>query len=257
MHLPFLIVMFKSGSLLLIHGSPAMPFSGKDEFLPSREEALRLKSVLKNCKIRYFKDSGHTLLLEEQISLSTIIKGVGFYRHSRTHDYVSDFVPPTREEWERTYEDVGILRRLTSPVMFSTNHDGKIVKGLSGLPQEGPVLFVGLHMLMGFELGLFVSELFKQRNILLRVIVHPVAMSDLVENELQEPHVFDRFRLHGAVPVSGMNLLKLLSSKSFILLYPGGVREALHRKVCIKLKCFLQTILSIYYRNQLRLIFVN
>lgn len=204
--------------------------SGKDEFLPSREEALRLKSVLKNCKIRYFKDSGHTILLEEQISLSTIIRSVAFYRHSRTHDYVSDFVPPTPEEWERSYAYVGIMKSLTSPVMFSTNHDGKIVKGLSGLPQEGPVLFVGLHMLMGLELGLFVLELFKQRNILLRVLVHPVAMSDIVEGELQELHVFDRMRLHGAVPVSGMNLFKLLSSKSFILMYPGGVREALHRK---------------------------
>jgi len=222
--------LYTNPRLHLVNHNVLLIVSGKDEFLPSGEEALRLKSVLKNCKIRYFKDSGHTLLLEEQISLSTIIKGVGFYRHSRTHDYVSDFVPPTREEWERTCEIVGILRRLTSPVMFSTNHDGKIVKGLSGLPQEGPVLFVGLHMLMGLELGLFVSELFKQRNILLRVLVHPVAMGDLVEKELQEPHLFDRYGLHGAVPVSGMNLLKLLSSKSFILLYPGGVREALHRK---------------------------
>jgi len=204
--------------------------SGKDEFLPSREEALRLKSVLKNCKIRYFKDSGHTILLEEEISLSTIIKGVAFYRQSRAHDYVSDFVPPTREEWGRSYEENWIMRRLSSPVMFSTNQHGKIVKGLSGLPQEGPVLFVGIHMLMGFEVGVFVLELLKQRKISLRGLAHPVVMGDLLEEELQEPHAFDQFRLHGAVPVSGKNLLKLLSSKSFILLYPGGVREALHRK---------------------------
>ncbi|KAL1352583.1 hypothetical protein AAHE18_06G177900 [Arachis hypogaea] len=34
----------------------------------------------------------------------------------------------------------------------------------------------------------------------------------------------------GAVPVAATNLFKLLSSKSHILLYPGGMREALHRK---------------------------
>ncbi|OMO99361.1 Diacylglycerol acyltransferase [Corchorus olitorius] len=34
----------------------------------------------------------------------------------------------------------------------------------------------------------------------------------------------------GAVPVSPGNLYKLMSSKSYVLLYPGGVREAFHRK---------------------------
>lgn len=162
--------------------------------------------------------------------MSTIIKGIAFYRHSRAHDFVSDFVPPTPEERERSYEEEGIMRKLTSPVMFSTNQHGKIVKGLSGIPQEGPVLFVGIHMLLGLEIGVFVLELLKQRNILLRGIAHPMMLGDLMEEELQEPHRYDRARLHGAVPSSGKNLLKLLSSKSFILLYPGGAREALHRQ---------------------------
>ncbi|KAK4603173.1 hypothetical protein RGQ29_011941 [Quercus rubra] len=37
-------------------------------------------------------------------------------------------------------------------------------------------------------------------------------------------------KIMGAVPVSASNLFKLLSSKSHVLLYPGGVREATHRK---------------------------
>jgi hypothetical protein len=37
--------------------------SGKDLILPSRDEAKRLKKVLKRCTIRYYKDAGHTLLL--------------------------------------------------------------------------------------------------------------------------------------------------------------------------------------------------
>ncbi|CAK9137065.1 unnamed protein product [Ilex paraguariensis] len=37
--------------------------SGKDNVLPSRDEARRLSSVLQNCKIRYFKDNGHSILL--------------------------------------------------------------------------------------------------------------------------------------------------------------------------------------------------
>ncbi|XP_042969326.1 acyltransferase-like protein At3g26840, chloroplastic isoform X5 [Carya illinoinensis] len=42
--------------------------------------------------------------------------------------------------------------------------------------------------------------------------------------------IYDENRIMGAVPVSGTNFYKLLSSKSHVLLYPGGMREALHRK---------------------------
>lgn len=37
--------------------------SGKDNMLPSGDEAKRLKNTLQNCIVRYFKDNGHTLLL--------------------------------------------------------------------------------------------------------------------------------------------------------------------------------------------------
>lgn len=38
-------------------------FSGKDNMLPSGDEAKRLGRTLKNCRVRIFKDNGHTLLL--------------------------------------------------------------------------------------------------------------------------------------------------------------------------------------------------
>lgn len=204
--------------------------SGSDQLFPSAEEALRLKKFLKNCKIRYFKDSSHSFLLEDGIQLSTIIKGVGFYRHSRVQDHVSDFIPPTQEEYGRTYEEHGLMRRLVSPVMFSTNQNGKIMKGLAGIPEQGPCIFVGIHMLMGLDIPFVGLELLRQRNIFVRGIAHPIMFDDYLEGELQEMSFYDNVRLHGAVPASGKNLLKLLSSKSFVLLYPGGAREALHRK---------------------------
>jgi hypothetical protein len=40
-----------------------LSFSGNDYMLPSGDEAQRLKSSLKNCTVRYFKDNGHTILL--------------------------------------------------------------------------------------------------------------------------------------------------------------------------------------------------
>lgn len=38
-------------------------FSGKDNMVPSRDEAQRLMSSLQNCTVRHFNDNGHTLLL--------------------------------------------------------------------------------------------------------------------------------------------------------------------------------------------------
>lgn len=42
--------------------------SGKDNMLPSEDEAQRLMKSLQNCKARSFKDNGHTLLLVREIS---------------------------------------------------------------------------------------------------------------------------------------------------------------------------------------------
>lgn len=116
--------------------------------------------------------------------------------------------------------------------MFSTTEDGKIVRGLGGVPDEGPVLLVGYHMLMGLELVPLVEEFLREKRIMIRGIAHPTLFSDLVENENRELSFFDKLRLYGALPVGAGNFFKLFKTKSHVLLYPGGAREALHRKVC-------------------------
>ncbi|KAK9272317.1 hypothetical protein L1049_002688 [Liquidambar formosana] len=121
------------------------------------------------------------------------------------------------------------LTDATSPVMLSTLENGKIVRGLAGIPSEGPVLLVGYHMLLGFEVGPMLSQFLDERNILLRGLAHPM-MFMKTDGSLPDPPTFDKFRIMGAVPVSGTNFYKLLSSKSHVLLYPGGLREASHRK---------------------------
>lgn len=115
--------------------------------------------------------------------------------------------------------------------MLSTLEDGKIVRGLSAIPSEGPVLFVGYHMMLGLELVPLVSRFWTERDIVLRGIAHPLSFRKAKEGLLPDLSAFDSFRFMGAVPVSATNFYKLCSSKSHILLYPGGMREALHRKV--------------------------
>ncbi|KAK2666066.1 hypothetical protein Ddye_004640 [Dipteronia dyeriana] len=201
--------------------------SGKDQLLPSQVEGRRLRRAISNCQIRSFNDSGHFLFLEDGVDLVTIIKSAHFYRRGKIIDYISDFIPPSTSELNKLHENIRWFIAVPSPVMLSTSEDGKIVRGLSGIPSEGPVLFVGNHMLLGFELIPMITQFIIEKNILLRGISHPllfVNMRDRFEG------AFDLLRLMGAVPLSATNFYKLLSSKSHVIMYPGGGREALHRK---------------------------
>lgn len=124
-----------------------------------------------------------------------------------------------------------------NPVTLSTLESGKVVRGLTGIPSEGPVLLVGYHMMLGLELVPLVSRFWIERNILVRGIAHPMMFTKLKDGLLPELSSYDTYRKMGAVPVSATNFYKLFSSNSHVLLYPGGMREALHRKV----KCSIIT----------------
>ncbi|EHA8588340.1 acyltransferase-like protein, chloroplastic [Cocos nucifera] len=204
--------------------------SGRDQLLPSREEAERLCTALPNCRVRHFKDGSHSIFLEGGIDLLTTIKGAGYFRRSRQIDYVSDYLLPTPDELQKATEQYRWIDLAMSPVMLSTLEDGKVVKGLAGLPLEGPAVLVGYHMLLGLELGPLVTRLFLERKIHLRGIAHPFMFDRASELLMLDSSSFDGYRLLGAVPVSAANFYKLLSRNSFVLLYPGGAREALHRK---------------------------
>ncbi|XP_057437572.1 phytyl ester synthase 2, chloroplastic-like isoform X2 [Lotus japonicus] len=204
--------------------------SGNDQLLPSQEEGERLFQLLPSCKLRKFDNSGHFLFLEGSVDLVTIIKGTSYYRRGKYHDYVSDFIPPTPDEAKKTIEAYSLINDVTSAVMLSTLEDGTIVKGLAGIPSEGPVLFVGYHMLLGLDLAPLISRIFTERNILVRGVAHPLFFERRKNGKLPDPSSFDSMRVMGAFPVAGTTLFKLLSTKSHVLLYPGGVREAFHRK---------------------------
>ncbi|KAI3776860.1 hypothetical protein L1987_46650 [Smallanthus sonchifolius] len=204
--------------------------SGNDQLLPSLQEAERLRKTLPKCQIRTFSDSGHALFLEESFDLVTVIKGAGFYRRAKHTDYASDFVVPSSHEIKEILDSSRWLDFAASPVMLSTLENGKIVRGLAGVPSEGPVLFVGCHNMLGFEVAPMIRRFIIEKNIIIRGVAHPMLFMKLKENTMPDLATYDVTRLLGAVPVSPSNLYKLFSSKSHVLLYPGGVREALHRK---------------------------
>ncbi|KAK4746659.1 hypothetical protein SAY87_025696 [Trapa incisa] len=224
---------FTNSRLHAIKARTLILISGKDQLLPSVAEASRLSSALQYCEIRKHEESGHFLFLDDGVNLITIIKGASFYRRGMSLDYVSDYLPPTYSEFLKLYSSNRFMSDITAPVMLSTLENGKIVRGLSGIPSEGPVLLVGYHMLLGLELAPLIAQFLMERNIHVRGIAHPMIFAKCGQgsstNNLDLPF-FEVYRMMGAVPVSGANFFKLFSRKSHVLLYPGGMREALHRK---------------------------
>jgi len=205
--------------------------SGKDNLLPSGEEADRLFKALKNCRVRYFKDNGHTLLLEDGVNLLSVIKGANMYRRGRQRDFVTDYLPPTLSEFKQTFDvDHKLFHLALSPVMMSTLKNGKVVRGLSGVPDKGPVLFVGYHALMGIELSPLYEEFLREKKTVVRGMAHPFLFGNKFDSSRQEISRIDTVSMYGGLPVTPINMYRLFKRNDFVLLYPGGVREALHRK---------------------------
>ncbi|KAF5797067.1 putative phospholipid/glycerol acyltransferase, diacylglycerol acyltransferase, alpha/Beta hydrolase [Helianthus annuus] len=202
--------------------------SSKDQLLPSNDEAQRLKQYLQNCVICILKGNDHKLLLKSDSNLLTIIKGCSKYRRTSYHGNMKDYIPPSMSEYRTEYEGHRWVHLATSPVMLSTLEDGKVVRGLGGIPSEGPVLFIGNHMLLGVDLFILFLALLKEKRRMLRGLGHPQMLQLDTEYGIIDTSIL--LRVFGMLPVSGINLFRLLSSNSYVLLYPGGAREALHRK---------------------------
>ncbi|CAF2223363.1 unnamed protein product [Brassica rapa] len=207
--------------------------SGRDQWLLNKEDIERLLCTLPKCEVRRFKNNGQFLFLEDGVDLVTIIKFAYFYRRGKTLDYISDYIMPTPFEFKEFEESQKLVTAAISPAFFSTLENGTIVRSLAGIPSEGPVIYVGNHMLLGIELLQLAIHLLKEKNIMLRGLAHPMMFSKTVGSKLPDMQMFDSVRIGGAVPVSSLNFYKLLRSKAHVLLYPGGVREALHRKVML------------------------
>ncbi|XP_023635620.1 acyltransferase-like protein At3g26840, chloroplastic isoform X2 [Capsella rubella] len=204
--------------------------SGRDQWLLNKEDIERLHCTLPKCEIRKYENNGQLLFLEDGLDLLTIIKCSYYYRRGKSLDYVSDYIPPTPFELKEYEESQRLLTAVMSPVFLSTLDNGTIVRSLAGIPSEGPILYVGNHMLLGTELRPAAIHFLKERNIPLRGLAHPVMFTRKTGSKLPDMQMFDSVRMIGAVPVSNINLYKLLRSKAHVVLYPGGVREALHRK---------------------------
>jgi len=217
---------------------PCLVVAGEDDaVLPSKDEAKRLKQAMPKCSTTVVK-GGH-LLLDGAVNVTQIVlKSSLVSPQSFRKNPVDGWTRPSAEEIRNASDSISTLRRLTSPVFLSTDSaTGQVERGLrklsSALPSEGPVLFVGNHQLLALDLGVLLDGVYEETGILMRGLAHPM----LFESENggvpgamgggMSGNMYDNF---GAVPVSGRNFAKLLQRGDPVLLFPGGLSEALHRK---------------------------
>ncbi|KAJ8441587.1 hypothetical protein Cgig2_023151 [Carnegiea gigantea] len=164
--------------------------SGRDPLLPNLEEAKRIRGALPKQEIRVLKSTGKMPKCEI-----------------------------------RKFDDCGHFLLLEDEVDLVT-----ILKGAS-FYRRGR-----FHDYVNDYLPPTESEFKKVCESLrwIEAATGPVMLSTLENGKLNEDQVdlsaFDTFRLMGAVPVTASNFYKLLSSGSRVLLYPGGMREALHKR---------------------------
>lgn len=212
-----------------------------DSMLPSKQEAERLVNVMPNCKKLLVRGAGH-YVLDDRVNLTEAIAysdwdPLGLQK--KKVDPILDWELPPQEEIQRIVEErVVPLRRLASPVFFSTCNEGKRYKGLSKLPSEGPILFVANHQLLGLDLGMIIAELLEQRGITARGLAHPVIFQNSgpgtvprgIRSDANGPFSNQLFQKFGAVMVTPRNYYRLLQTGQNALLFPGGVREVFHGK---------------------------
>jgi hypothetical protein len=230
---------------------PTLIVAGQDDnFLPSRQEADRLIKLLPDSRKVLVPGSGH-FVLDQRVNLTEAIVYSNIdplkLRSERRFDPITDWKLPDQEFIQKTIQNlVQPLRRLTSPVFFSTDKNGNRWKGLSKVPSVGPIVFVGNHQLFGLDLGMVVAQLLEDRGVLARGLAHPILFQspngeEEVLGQPDNPGLVNKpeesgpmsqsyFRKFGAVKVSPRNYYRLLQTNQNVLLFPGGVREVFHGK---------------------------
>ncbi|KAL7538386.1 hypothetical protein ACHAXR_008527 [Thalassiosira sp. AJA248-18] len=231
--------------------TPTLIIGGSDDnMLPTKEEVDRLGELLPDCVKMEISGAGH-FVLDTRVNLTEVIldSHIDPFDAPKVDPIVDWALPPDHVVNDVIKKRVVPQREKTSPVFFSTDPlSGERRRGLSHVPStKKPLLLVGNHQLFGQDLGMIISELLEERGIVARGLAHPVALG-VAEGgigpeeptvrkqkrrwEFNEDNQFeaDLFKLFGAVKVSPRNFYRLLQTNQTVLLFPGGVKEALHGK---------------------------
>mmetsp|Transcript_42564 Transcript_42564/g.120764 ORF Transcript_42564/g.120764 Transcript_42564/m.120764 type:complete len:837 (+) Transcript_42564:115-2625(+) len=151
----------------------------EDAMLPSEREAKRLAKLMPDSEQVLVAGSGH-YVLDNRTNLTDILFTSKILNPppSAEEKYFEKFVPPKLTEvTDLEMQQVNRIENATSPVWVSTNVYGRRIWGLSGVPTDRRVLFVGNHQLYGLDLGLLVRQIYKESGRLVRGMAHPIVFN--------------------------------------------------------------------------------
>lgn len=216
---------------------PVLVLSSKEG--PALEAAQALEPKLKErCSPGRFQlktldeSAGREPLADARLELPGLIRDSCIYQ--RPKDRVLDFKFPTLDAVESGSASVERLAGVVSPVFCSFDSSPSCPSqrqfGLKGVPTPAdlggrPVLLVGNHQIMGLDLGPLVREFILDRGVVARGLANSDAMRSMEGRNGGADTLFTTF---GAVTVTPRNIFKLLQKGEMVLLFPGGMREALH-----------------------------
>jgi len=224
---------------------PVLAIAGeKDRLLPSVAEVRRLKKNLPQCSVKIVKGAGHAALFAPaRFNITDEI--LKFVRPPI--DPVMDWKFPTESQMKELEESNAFLKKVWSPVFFSTDAAGKTVAGLDGVPNltDGrPLLFVGNHQLLALDLAPLIIEFMRKKGYIPRGLALPAVfiaeefeMETATTGPLSQDASFTprqfmslrrQYETFGAVAANPRNFYKLLRKGDPVLLFPGGADEALH-----------------------------
>lgn len=126
------------------------------------------------------------------------------------HSAIEQFQPPS----------VAHLRRRLA--LMRWYFDPRI-SGLENVDRQRPALFVGNHSIFGIiDSPLFLYELYAHTG------VYPRSLGDHAHFGI--PGWGNSLRAYGAVPGTRENCARLMESRQFVLVFPGGAREVAKRR---------------------------
>lgn len=226
----------------------ALISSINDNLLPSHSESHRLRRYIPKLYSMLLSYGGHSPMFDTRFSLSNFLrpfnKVEGRNQNEETKKPTAETlkrraalrkrfarIPSDRKDDAKSHEDIGVLSDFLAK---SWKDMSPVFIGEENIPKyktDKPVLFVCNHTLLGWLDALHpIERILSTRKILVRSLAHPQLMSLTEVSFPYTPKVTaDDLRKYGILQVSPRQLVEQLGRGRWMLLFPGGAREALKK----------------------------
>eukprot|EP00178_Gracilaria_changii_P002662 TRINITY_DN13970_c0_g1_i1.p1 TRINITY_DN13970_c0_g1~~TRINITY_DN13970_c0_g1_i1.p1 ORF type:complete len:985 (-),score=127.88 TRINITY_DN13970_c0_g1_i1:696-3650(-) len=218
--------------------------SMNDNLLPSFSELKRLERLIPGIHTMALPYGGHAAAMDPRFNLAAFLRAFNANKRVSTRSQVnsSQNVLRRRAAFRRRFASRGVqrsakfsrqeLRIALDYVQTSTREFSPVFIGEENIPEydvNRPVLFVSNHTLMGWlDTSHPVTRVLQSRGVLIRALAHPYLLAGATQSFPMVPSVdVQTLKKFGVTTLTPNSLVQNLSEGNWMLLFPGGAREAL------------------------------